>query len=315
MKKYQIFVSSTYKDLKNERLEAIKTILECDCIPCGMEAFSSDGEEQFEVIKQVINLCDYYILIIGNRYGSIHHETNLSFTEMEFDYAIERNIPVLVFMKKDYCDESKVDNLERLTAFAKKVSNNHLVSFWSNKDELAKKISLSLFKSLQKNDRKGWVKGDELDEISSLNEKLDQENSELKKKLSQVEEKYNDIKNQIDQITTPDGDLMFNEEIEIPYKTITGSHYTKTATLKQIFKSVSIEFLNVTWKEDSLLHFINDSLDVYKVDGFFAKRICNHFLALNLMYTKWVEGKGLFYGLTVKGEKIRNELNLFIKKK
>ena len=43
-----------------------------DCIPAGMEAFVAADIEQFEVIKKVIDLCDYYVLIIGKRYGSFH---------------------------------------------------------------------------------------------------------------------------------------------------------------------------------------------------------------------------------------------------
>jgi hypothetical protein len=66
-----------------------------DCIPSGMEAFVAADIEQFEVIKKVIDLCDYYILIIGKRYGSINIKTQLSYTEMEYNYAIEKGIPVL----------------------------------------------------------------------------------------------------------------------------------------------------------------------------------------------------------------------------
>ena len=80
-----------------------------------------------------------------------------------------------------------------------------------------------------------------------------------------------------------------------------------------MFKYVSIQLINVSIKEDGLIRMLNESIDVYEIEKSFAKRICNQFLALKLMYTKWVDGKGLFYGLTAKGEKLRNELNLFIK--
>ena len=74
-KKYQVFISSTYEDLKEERKNVIETLLMIDCIPAGMEAFCAADEEQFEYIKKVIDLCDYYVLIIGKRYGSNQKET------------------------------------------------------------------------------------------------------------------------------------------------------------------------------------------------------------------------------------------------
>jgi len=42
-KKYQIFVSSTYEDLKDERQAAVEAILLAGHIPAGMELFSSWG--------------------------------------------------------------------------------------------------------------------------------------------------------------------------------------------------------------------------------------------------------------------------------
>ena len=69
-KRYQVFVSSTFADLKEERRKVIQTLMEMDCIPSGMEIFPAADEEQWEFIKKVISDCDYYILIIGGRYGS-----------------------------------------------------------------------------------------------------------------------------------------------------------------------------------------------------------------------------------------------------
>jgi len=96
-KRYQVFVSSTYADLKEERSKVIQTIMELDCIPAGMELFPSIDEEQFNFIKKVIDDCDYYLLIIGGRYGSVS-EDGVSFTEKEFDYAKEKGIKILAFV-------------------------------------------------------------------------------------------------------------------------------------------------------------------------------------------------------------------------
>ncbi|MDR9828507.1 DUF4062 domain-containing protein [Vibrio sp. FNV 38] len=67
--KHQVFVSSTYKDLIEERKEVIHALLELDCIPAGMELFPATDEDAWSLIKEIIDNCDYYILIIGGKYG------------------------------------------------------------------------------------------------------------------------------------------------------------------------------------------------------------------------------------------------------
>ena len=79
-KRYQVFVSSTYADLKNERQKVLQTLMEMDCIPSGMELFPATDQEQWEFIQTVINDCDYYLLIIGGRYGTTTDE-GISYTE------------------------------------------------------------------------------------------------------------------------------------------------------------------------------------------------------------------------------------------
>ena len=96
-KRYQVFVSSTYKDLQDERAQVIRTLMEMDCFPAGMELFPAVDEEQWNFIKKVIDDCDYYILIVGGRYGSTSPE-GLSYTEQEYDYAIEKGLKVLAFV-------------------------------------------------------------------------------------------------------------------------------------------------------------------------------------------------------------------------
>ena len=91
-KRYQVFISSTYSDLKEERSKVMQTIMSLDCIPAGMELFPANDTDQFDFIKKIIDDCDYYILIVGGRYGTISDD-GISYTEKEFDYAIDKKIP------------------------------------------------------------------------------------------------------------------------------------------------------------------------------------------------------------------------------
>lgn len=82
--KYQIFISSTFDDLKEERSQVIKAILEMGHIPVGMEMFSAADEEQWKLIARQIDETDYYVVIVGHRYGSMID--GISYTEKEFAY-------------------------------------------------------------------------------------------------------------------------------------------------------------------------------------------------------------------------------------
>ena len=69
------------------RQEVTHALLELDCIPSGMELFPAANEDQWSLIKRVIGDCDYYVLIIGGRYGSTDFE-GISYTEKEYRYAL-----------------------------------------------------------------------------------------------------------------------------------------------------------------------------------------------------------------------------------
>ncbi|MFR7936174.1 MAG: DUF4062 domain-containing protein [Clostridium perfringens] len=98
-KRYQIFISSTFADLQEERKAIMDAIMDLNCFPAGMEMFPANDSEQFEYIKTIIDESDYYVLVLAGRYGSVA-EDGKSYTEKEFDYAKEKGIPVLVFKKR-----------------------------------------------------------------------------------------------------------------------------------------------------------------------------------------------------------------------
>ena len=98
-KRYQVFISSTYADLQDERQEVIQALLELDCISAGMELFPAASDDQWTLIKQVIDDCDYYRVIVAGRYGSIGHD-GLSYTELEYRYANDTGKPIIGFVQK-----------------------------------------------------------------------------------------------------------------------------------------------------------------------------------------------------------------------
>src|SRR5271156_2960069 len=136
-KRYQVFVSSTYADLKEERRSVIQAVIEMNCIPAGMELFPAADEEQFRFIKQVIDDCDYYLLIIGGRYGSTDAE-GFSYTEKEYDYAVRIGLNVIALIHENP-DEIPLGKSEKepllrakLDAFKSKVKTGRMVKHWKS---------------------------------------------------------------------------------------------------------------------------------------------------------------------------------------
>lgn len=169
-KKYQFFISSTYEDLKEERNKAIQAILTMNQFPIGMEMFSAADDDQWKIIKEAIDSSDFYILIIGNRYGSIEETTGISFTEKEFDYAVEKKIPVLAFIVDSSvsmtADKFETDSqkIAKLSTFKEKVKQSgRYVKFWKNVDNLETLISQSISKAVLRGNRPGWVRTTDFD--------------------------------------------------------------------------------------------------------------------------------------------------------
>lgn len=189
-KRYQVFVSSTFADLKDERQKVIQTLMEMDCIPSGMEIFPAADEEQWEFIKKVIDDCDYYLLIIGGRYGSIADD-GISYTQKEYEYAIQSGIKVIALLHGKPGDiptsksESNPQFIDKLQKFRETVSSGRLVKFWQNADELPGLVSLSLTKTIKTYPAIGWIRADRIagaDLLAELNE-IHKENAQLRQAL------------------------------------------------------------------------------------------------------------------------------------
>ena len=151
-KKYQIFISSTIGDLESERLKIIETILQMGHIPMVMEAFNASSDHKWDAIKRALNAADYYVVVLGSNYGL--------YTEKEYDYAYEQNIPRLAFIQNNAhirALDKQNDDLEKFQNFRKKILNGPVVKFWNNEHELCNNLSASLQAEFMRNPRSGWV--------------------------------------------------------------------------------------------------------------------------------------------------------------
>ncbi|WP_162798328.1 DUF4062 domain-containing protein [Sulfitobacter sp. SK011] len=193
-KKYQVFISSTYEDLISERRAVEETIIRAGHFPVGMEAFPAADDDQFEFIKAIIRECDYYVVIIAGRYGSIAAD-GLSYTEKEFDFALANEIPILGFIVSDAAaislgkSEKKDSGRRKLENFISKVRTGRLVKPWKSVDGLRAVVREALDNAIATKPRVGWVRGNLAADIETLRDlnKVRSENEVLRKKIGEEE--------------------------------------------------------------------------------------------------------------------------------
>lgn len=190
--KYQVFISSTYEDLKEERRIVMEQILNLGHIPVGMELFQAGNIAQWPYIRQRILASDYYIVIVAERYGCVGPDGK-SYTQMEYEFAVENNVPVAAFLLDDQVrktwpsDRVEFEKREELDQF-RSLCRNRMVKFWKNGDSLGSMVLSTLYGMFVSDPRDGWVKGNSVATEAALNEisKL----SEEKRSLQEQVEKY-----------------------------------------------------------------------------------------------------------------------------
>jgi hypothetical protein len=247
MNKFQIFVSSTYEDLKDQRNQVIKAILEMGHIPVGMEMFSAADEEQWKLITRQIDETDYYVLVIGNRYGST--VGSVSYTEREYDYAVSKGIPILGFLldsnveslaKHVDTDESKVVALGK---FKIKVKLRP-VGFWKTADDLHGKVSIALMKAFNTTPRPGWTRATSVagPEVMQELSRLSKENADLRVLLeTATRQGENDQKAHVTSIR--DTLKALPKEISIRKKNAVGWDVKTATTLFEVFTRLAPEMM------------------------------------------------------------------------
>lgn len=186
-KRYQIFISSTFLDLQEERQAVLKAILEIDHMPAGMELFPATDDSAWQLIRDVIDSSDYYVLIVGGRYGSLD-EAGLSYTEKEYDYATSTKKAVVPLLHENPGnlprEKTETDSAawERLAKFRAKVEKKHTCVYWRNADDLKAKVIVGLTAATKRHPAVGWIRADKVPSEATLADVL-----ALKNKIAELE--------------------------------------------------------------------------------------------------------------------------------
>jgi hypothetical protein len=322
-KRYQVFISSTYADLKEERRAVTQTVLNLKCIPAGMELFPAADEEQLSYIKRVIDDCDYYLLIIGGRYGSVS-EAGISYTEQEYDYAVSRGLKVIALLHEDPNkiefgkSEQDPEFRAKLEQFRTKVRKGRLVKFWKSIEDLPALVSLSLSSTMSEFPAVGWIRADRAASEDILNEI-----NELRKRNDILEKALIDIKPiptvpdlaGLDDEFRASGDYYASRNqgriewsVKVRWRAIFGyvspylSEYPSAAVVKDVLTRALVK--------------LRDSYDISNgtpsLDDQIFKTISLQLKALGLVKLNYAQtttgSSAMFWSLTTAGERLMNEL-------
>jgi Domain of unknown function (DUF4062) len=250
-KRYQVFVSSTYKDLIEERQEVMKALLEIDCFPSAMELFPAADDSQWDYIRQIIDECDYYILILAGRYGSTEESTGISYTEKEYRYALEIGKPVIAFLHEnplsltgDKLEQGDIGK-EKLTNFRNFVQNK-LCKMYRNPTDLASVVSRSMTQLKKSRPSVGWVRSDSVisgnsaEEVLKLRKQIDLLNEKI------AENKKNEL-NSIENIINEDSlaEIKINIFDDPKGKPIRSENATLIISFKNLLETLLPHFFEV----------------------------------------------------------------------
>jgi hypothetical protein len=190
-KKYQVFLSSTFRDLIEQREALIKVCLRMGHMPVGMEMFNPADEEQWKVITRAIENSDYYCIIVAHRYGSM--VKNVSYTEKEYSYAMKIGVPAIRFMLRGNAPwpSEHTEDGEPARSLLKKFKLRLMkkpVGFWSTTEELQASFAIAFPEAINIHPRPGWVRvaDGELDNMLSELSRLSHENAQYRKEIDSL---------------------------------------------------------------------------------------------------------------------------------
>jgi hypothetical protein len=143
-----VFISSTYKDLKEYRRKVWDVLKRFDLAVRGMEQFGARTEAPLETCLLEVEESDVYVGILAYRLGSVEPNSRKPFTILEYERAVEQKKEILIYMADDETasfPQASVDqdtqSKGRLKEFKDKLRERHTVVTFSTPEDLGEKLS------------------------------------------------------------------------------------------------------------------------------------------------------------------------------
>ena len=189
-KRHQVFVSSTFEDLREERAAVIGALIQLDCFPAGMELFPAADDDSWTLIKSVIDDSDYYLVILGGRYGTLDKATSKSYTHLEYEYALSTGKPTIALLHSNPGalpadkTERTDDGRKRFDDFRSELRQKNC-KLWVDGGELALAVFTGVLHLKKTRPGVGWIKASEAaddklkDELLRVRGEMDSMSAEL----------------------------------------------------------------------------------------------------------------------------------------
>ena len=146
-----VIISSTAQDLEKYRALVTDACLRVDMFPTMMEQLPAMNEDGIRASLALVDQADLYVGIFAHRYGYVPKGHDSSITQMEYERAVERKIPRLIFMMDEDVPvlpkDFDIENMEKLKAFKQLLRAEHVVAFFSSPEDLRGLVVDSLTKA------------------------------------------------------------------------------------------------------------------------------------------------------------------------
>lgn len=151
-----VMISSTARDLPEHRKEVLDACLRQGMFPLMMEHLPANDADAIAESLRMVNEVDIYLGIFAYRYGYIPKHHTISITEMEYNRAIERGIPRLIFlMHEDHplkaADVERGEGATKLETLKERLKTEQVVNFFTSPADLRAHVINSLSQLRQPN--------------------------------------------------------------------------------------------------------------------------------------------------------------------
>jgi tetratricopeptide (TPR) repeat protein len=142
-------VSSTVRDLPDHRQGVLDACMRQGMFPLMMEYLPAIDADAIKASMDLVDQADIYLGIFAYRYGYVPKGCDISITEMEYNRAVERGIPRLIFLMHDdhpvkAADVEKGDGAIKLEKFKQRVGQERVINFFKSPEGLRADVINSL---------------------------------------------------------------------------------------------------------------------------------------------------------------------------
>ncbi|MDR2716866.1 MAG: DUF4062 domain-containing protein [Treponema sp.] len=186
--KHHIFIGSTLDDLKNERKELPRIVMELGHIPVMADYLDDTARNSLNLLQKVIEECDYFVALVANKYSAADGKILPLVTQCSI--AAQKGIPVLALVidEKARSTQAKREQdpalISKLDNFKARLREGSCET-WLNTPDLRQKAQSLLVQELNINARPGWVRAEKLIDPTVANEisRLSGENDILRRRI------------------------------------------------------------------------------------------------------------------------------------